>query len=348
LVHALRVCSLSFYSKDLRATHRVNASDKRLDLPSSKRSDLKVFNEMGTTIPAVATGRLLPQRRKMLQQNRSVWFITGCSTGLGREMAKLVLNRDYRAVVTARDPQKIHHVIAGRAGQALALKLDVTDAGQIADVVQKVEEKFGSIDVLVNNLGYDYMAAIEESEDAEIRAMFEVNFFGVARLIHAVLPGMRQRRRGHIINVSSIAGFVGFASAGYYTATKFAVEGLSEVLAKEVAPFGVKVLIVESRRSEFAGYSLKRSRRRIDDYAETIHAYQRYSISQVRADPVRAVEAVIKVIECPTSPLRLVLGKAALETARAKLALLRGDFDASEVTSVGAEFQEPIPGTLHR
>ena len=149
------------------------------------------------------------------QQDSPVWFITGCSTGFGRELAKLVLTRGFRAVVTARDVNKIQDIIAGRKDRAIGLGLDVTEPSQVVLSVKKAEETFGSIDVLVNNAGYGYLGAIEESEENEARAMFEVNFWGLAKMINAVLPGMRKRKQGCIVNFSSIGGLVGFPGVGY-------------------------------------------------------------------------------------------------------------------------------------
>jgi NAD(P)-dependent dehydrogenase (short-subunit alcohol dehydrogenase family) len=281
----------------------------------------------------------------MPQQNSDVWFITGCSTGFGRELAKLVLDRGYRAIITARDPQKIQDLTAGHEGRALALKLDVTSAVEAADAVKNAETSFGSIDVLVNNAGYGYVGAVEESEDDEVRAMFETNFFGLARMIRTVLPGMRQRRRGSIVNISSIGGLVGFSGVSYYNATKFAVEGLSEALAKEVAPLGIKVLVVEPGpfRTDWAGRSLKRSNRQIQDYAATAGAFRERikggSGKQV-GDPVRAGKAIIKAIESEKTPLHLALGRIALDTARTKAELLLGDLDAWQETSLSADYPD--------
>jgi NAD(P)-dependent dehydrogenase (short-subunit alcohol dehydrogenase family) len=281
----------------------------------------------------------------MPRQNSDVWFITGCSTGFGRELAKLVLDRGYRAVVTARDPHKIQDLIAGHEGRALALKLDVTNAGEVAEAAKKAETTFGSIDVLVNNAGFGYVGAVEESEEDEVRAMVETNFFGLTRMIHVVLPGMRRRRRGSIVNISSIGGLVGFPGVGYYNATKFAVEGLSEALAKEVAPLGIKVLVVEPGpfRTDWAGRSLKRSPQQIQEYAETAGAFRERitggSGKQV-GDPVRASEAILKAVESDDAPLHLVLGRIALDTARSKIELLRRELDAWEETSLGADYPE--------
>jgi NAD(P)-dependent dehydrogenase (short-subunit alcohol dehydrogenase family) len=278
-------------------------------------------------------------------RNSDVWFITGCSTGFGRELAKLVLERGYRAVITARDPAKIRDLTAGHEGRALALKLDVTDKAEVAEAVKQAEAKFGSIDVLVNNAGYGYIGALEESEEAEVRALMETNFFGLARMIHAALPGMRRRRRGSIVNISSIGGLVGFPGVGYYNASKFAVEGLSEALSKEVAPLGIKVLVVEPGpfRTDWAGRSLKKSSQHIPEYAESAGAFRERieggSGKQV-GDPVRAGEAIIKALESDNMPLRLVLGAIALERARIKIGELRGELDAWEETSLSADYPE--------
>ena len=278
-------------------------------------------------------------------QNSDVWFITGCSTGFGRELAKLVLDRGFRAVVTARDPEKIQDLTAGRQDRALALKLDVTNAAEAAAAVKKAETTFGSVDVLVNNAGFGYVGAIEESEEDEVRAMVETNFFGLARMLHVVLPGMRQRRRGSIVNISSIGGLVGFPGVGYYNATKFAVVGLSEALAKEVAPLGINVLVVEPGpfRTDWAGRSLKKSSQKIQEYAETAGAFRERITGRngkQTGDPVRAGEAIIKALESDNVPLHLVLGRIALDTARSKIELLRRDLDAWEETSLSADYPE--------
>ena len=150
----------------------------------------------------------------MSQKNALTWFITGCSTGFGRELARVVVARGYRAAVTARDPKQVADLVAGHEDRTLALRLDVTDPAQVAESVRRAEERFGGIDVLVNNAGIGYFAAVEESDEAEVRRMFEINFFGLARMTRAVLPGMRKRRSGHIINVASICGGTGRCRLG--------------------------------------------------------------------------------------------------------------------------------------
>jgi NAD(P)-dependent dehydrogenase (short-subunit alcohol dehydrogenase family) len=209
----------------------------------------------------------------MMNRDNPVWLITGCSTGFGRELAKLVLERGWRAVVTARDPSTLAELAEGHGDRALVLQLDVTDRKQIADVVAKSQEHFGRIDALVNNAGYGYLAAIEEGEDDAVRALFETNVFGLVDMTKAVLPVMRAQKSGLIVNISSIGGITSFAATGYYHGTKYAVEGISESLAIEVKPLGIDVLVVEPGpfRTNWAGPSIKQSATRIDDYAATAH-----------------------------------------------------------------------------
>ena len=281
----------------------------------------------------------------MMNRDNPVWLITGCSTGFGRELAKLVLERGWRAVVTARDPSKLADLAEGHGDRALVLQLDVTERKQIADVVAKSQQHFGRIDALVNNAGYGYLAAIEEGEDDAVRAMFETNVFGLVDMTKAVLPIMRAQKSGLIVNISSIGGITSFAATGYYHGTKYAVEGISESLAIEVKPLGIDVLVVEPGpfRTNWAGPSIKQSATRIDDYEGT--AGERRKQTEARSgnqagDPVRAAQAIIDAALSDTPPLRLLLGKAALELARRKVASLTHDFDAWEKTTIGADFPE--------
>jgi NAD(P)-dependent dehydrogenase (short-subunit alcohol dehydrogenase family) len=276
---------------------------------------------------------------------KKVWFITGCSTGFGRELAKHLLENDYRVVVTARNADKVQDLVDINSENALAINLDVTDKAQVAHAVAKAEEHFGAIDVLVNNAGFGYFGAIEESDDAEVRAMFEANFWGLAEMTRAVLPKMRERRRGFIVNISSIGGFVGNPGVGYYNATKFAVVGFSDALAKEVAPLGIKVITVEPSgfRTDWAGRSANDAINKIEDYAETAGANQAairgYSGNQP-GDPVRAAKAIVEAVESENPPLNLLLGRAALKNARLKLESLKQDFDTWAEVSEGSDFPE--------
>jgi NAD(P)-dependent dehydrogenase (short-subunit alcohol dehydrogenase family) len=281
----------------------------------------------------------------MSENSKPVWFITGCSTGFGRELARTTLERGYRVVVTARKPQEIADLAKGHEANALVLALDVTKADQIAASVAAAEARFGRIDVLVNNAGVGYFAAIEESDDSEVRRMFEINFWGLANMTRAVLPGMRARRSGHIVNISSMGGVRGAPAVGYYNATKFGLEGLSEALAQETAPLGIKVLIVEPSgfRTDWAGRSANETLHPIADYDSTAGARQRmirgYSGKQP-GDPVRAAAAIIQAVEAPDAPLRLMLGKAALAAGRGKVEALAKDFEAWAAVTEGADFPE--------
>jgi len=274
-----------------------------------------------------------------------VWFITGCSTGLGRALAERVLKHGHRVVATARDPKQIQDIVSAFPNAAFGLPLDVTDAKQVADAVAQTERVFGRIDVLVNNAGYGYLAAVEEGEEAEIRAMFETNFFGLVALTKRVLPGMRARRKGHIINISSVGGLIGNPSAGYYNATKFAVEGLTEALAKEVEPLGIRVTAIEPGpfRTDWAGRSLKQPRTPIEAYSNTAGA-RRAEITgrsgKQPGDPVRAADAIIKVVESTSPPVNLILGRNGLERVRAKLADMISSIDQWEAVTLSADFRE--------
>jgi NAD(P)-dependent dehydrogenase (short-subunit alcohol dehydrogenase family) len=276
-----------------------------------------------------------------------VWFITGCSTGFGRELATQALERGYRVVVTARKPDEVEALAA--KGEALVLKLDVTDQSQIDAAIKAAEKQFGGIDVLVNNAGIGYFAAVEESEEKEVRRMFEINVFGMGRMIQAALPGMRQRRKGLIVNISSVAGLRSFPSLGFYNATKFAVEGLSEALWEEVELLGIKVMLVEPSgfRTDWAGRSANESKKQIADYAATAGVWR----SEMRADsgkqpgdPVRAAKAIVEAVASLNPPHHLLLGNDAFEGATAKLEALGKEFKAWESVSRGADFPKVKSG----
>jgi NAD(P)-dependent dehydrogenase (short-subunit alcohol dehydrogenase family) len=277
----------------------------------------------------------------LITTEKPVWFITGCSTGFGRELAKHVLKLGYHTVVTARVPAAIEDFSVH--DNALILKLDVTDRSQVEAAIKAAEDKFGHIDVLVNNAGIGYFAAVEESEEDQVRKMFEINVFGLSRMIHVALPAMRKRRQGVIVNVSSIGGLRSFPALGYYNATKFAVEGLSEALWQEVEPLGIKVMLVEPSgfRTEWAGRSANESQHQIDDYKATAGKW----LSQIRdvsgkqpGDPVRAAQAIVEAVESDQPPHRLLLGNDAFEGAMAKLADLQKEFLAWESVSRAADF----------
>lgn len=271
-----------------------------------------------------------------------VWFITGCSTGFGRNLAMEALQQGNQVAVTSRNTDDVKDIVAQFPDRAVAIKLDVTNATEVAAAVKQAQEKFGHIDVLVNNAGIGYFGAIEESEEAEYRRMFEINFFGLAAVTNAVLPIMRAQRGGHIVNISSIGGMVAFPGVGFYNATKFAVTGYSEALAKETAPLGIKVTVVAPSgfRTDWAGRSANNTKIVIDDYAATAHTNQNtirgYSGNQP-GDPVRAAKAIIKAVESDTPPIRLLLGVGALKGARNKIAEMQQDIDTWEETTVWAD-----------
>lgn len=272
-----------------------------------------------------------------------VWLITGCSTGFGRELATHVLQLGHQAGVASRNTDDVADIVAAHPDTAIALKLDVTKPDEIEGAVQQTLARFGRIDVLVNNAGIGYFGAIEESEEAEVRRMFDINFFGLANMTKAVLPVMRGQRSGHIVNIASIGGLVGFPGVGFYNATKFAVDGLSESLYKETAPLGIKVTIVAPSgfRTDWAGRSANNSPIVIEDYASTAGANKAtirgYSGNQP-GDPARAAKAIVKAVESANPPLRLLLGVGALKGARNKLKELQRDFDSWEETTVSADF----------
>lgn len=274
-----------------------------------------------------------------------VWFITGCSTGFGRELAKEALQAGNKVVVTARKPDDVKDLVEGFSETAIALKLDVTKAEDIKSSVQQAMDKFGRIDVLVNNAGIGYFGAIEESEEEEVRRMFEINVFGLANMTKEVLPIMRKQRSGHIVNVASIGGLVAFPAVGFYNATKFAVDGFSESLYKEVSPLGIRVTVIAPSgfRTDWAGRSANEAKTVIEDYATTAgqnrNNIRGYSGKQP-GDPVRAAKAIIKAVESENPPLRLLLGAAALRGARNKIKELQKDIDAWEETTVGADFPQ--------
>jgi NAD(P)-dependent dehydrogenase (short-subunit alcohol dehydrogenase family) len=274
-----------------------------------------------------------------------VWFITGCSTGLGRALAQRVLEHGHRAVVTARNTSQVGDIVKEYPDTALGLALDVNNASQVDAALAQTKQRFGNIDVLVNNAGYGYLAAVEEGEDKDIRDMFETNFFSVVALIRKVLPSMRERKSGHIVNISSVGGLLGAASSGYYNATKFALEGLTEALAQEVEPLGIRVTAIEPGpfRTDWAGRSLKQAANPIAAYADTAGARR----SQITArsgkqagDPVRAADAIIKVVESDNPPHNLVLGKNGLDRVRAKLAALMQSIDDWEDLTLSADYPD--------
>jgi NAD(P)-dependent dehydrogenase (short-subunit alcohol dehydrogenase family) len=274
-----------------------------------------------------------------------VWFITGCSTGFGRELARHTLELGYPTVVTARNPDQVRDLVEGHDDTALVLKLDVTKPEEVEAATAAALERFGRIDVLVNNAGIGYFGSFEESELDKVHRMFDINVWGLVEMTRAVLPHMRKQRSGTVVNVSSVGGIRSFPTFSFYHGSKFAVEGISESLAQEVAPLGIKVLLVEPGpfRTDWAGRSADEAPQTIEDYRETAGArtatVRGYSGKQP-GDPVRAAKAIVKAVEAQEPPLRLLLGKAALAGARGKVEMLRKDFEGWAEVTEGADFPE--------
>ena len=252
------------------------------------------------------------------------WLITGCSTGFGREIARAALEAGHSVVVTARQADAVQDFVDEFGDRAVAVALDVTDVGQVAAAVATAEDAFGGIDVLVNNAGHGYLSAVEEGEDAEVRKLFDVNYFGAVDMIKAVLPAMRARGSGHIVNMSSMTGLVANPPNAYYSSTKFALEAVTEALATEVRPLGIKVTAIEpgAFRTDWATRSMKESATPITDYAEV--AARKDLIKQfadhLPGDPRKVAEAVLMVTELDDPPLRLLLGRDVLKAMRDKIA----------------------------
>jgi NAD(P)-dependent dehydrogenase (short-subunit alcohol dehydrogenase family) len=274
-----------------------------------------------------------------------VWLITGCSTGMGRDIALEALERGYRVVLTARNPESVADLVARFPQRSTSVALDVTDRAQIDAALAHARAAFGAIDVLVNNAGYGYIAAIEEGDLAEVRAMFETNFWGLLAVTRAVLPEMRARRSGQIINNSSQAGLMSYPGTAYYSTSKFAVEALSEGLSRELAPFGIRVTAVEAGpvRTDWAGRSMKRGPTRIPDYAEVVGARAQLIVDmdgKQPGDPRRAAQAIVALAECENPPRQLLLGRGVLATYRQKLAEIGAMLDAWEEVTLSTDYPE--------
>lgn len=269
------------------------------------------------------------------------WLITGCSTGLGRALAQLLIANGEQVYATARNLQDLSDLVDGH-DNAHALQLDVTNAADIAEVANELKNH-GGVDVLVNNAGYGYIAAIEEADEAAYRDLFETNVFGLIAMTRAVLPGMREKRSGHVVNISSVGGMVGNPGSGYYAATKFAVVGFSEALAKEVKDLGLKVTVVAPGpfRTDWAGRSLKSATHRIPTYGNSVHQ-RLVSLNEMSGkqpgDPVRAAHAILAAVDSKNPPLRLVLGAPGLAMVRQQLATIGEELNTWEGVTVSADY----------
>jgi NAD(P)-dependent dehydrogenase (short-subunit alcohol dehydrogenase family) len=255
-----------------------------------------------------------------MPNSQKTWFITGASSGFGRAFAAYALSKGHNVVATARGIAKLADLAAQAPERVLIAALDVTRPEDTPAAVQSAVERFGRIDVVINNAGYGIVGAVEETPDAELRALMETNFFGMAAVTQAVLPILRAQRSGAIVNISSMGGQMSFAGFGAYSASKFAMEGLSEALALELAPFGVKVLIVEpgAFRTDLMGAAL-RHMPALEAYRDTVGSTRDFARGAHRTqfgDPLKAAAAIEKAIDAEATPLRLQLGQDAVDAIR--------------------------------
>jgi NAD(P)-dependent dehydrogenase (short-subunit alcohol dehydrogenase family) len=262
------------------------------------------------------------------------WFITGASSGFGMAFARYALSRGYNVVATARTPAKLEQIRQIAPDRVLIEKLDVTVPGDAEKAVAAAISRFGAIDVLLNNAGYGIVGALEETSDSEFRAQMETNFFGAVSVTKAALPAMRKQRSGAIVNISSLGGQLSFGGFSAYSASKFALEGMSEALAQEVAPFGVKVLIVEpgAFRTGFAADALKHMPV-MDAYRDIVggtRAFAQGMHGTQEGDPAKAAEAIETALNAEATPLRLQLGADSVEAVRAHAERLLNDLKTWE------------------
>lgn len=272
-----------------------------------------------------------------------VWFITGCSRGLGRALALAALERGERVVGTAREASSLAALVGRFPDYCRALALDVTDATRVAAVVAEAAASFGRLDVVVNNAGYGLIGALEELGEAQIRENFETNFFGAVRVMQAALPILRAQRQGHFVNISAAAAIGNYPGFSIYGASKWALEGVSESLAAEVRPFGLKVTLVQPGpfRTEFITRSLERAETSLADYAGTSGKFQRFLETmdgQQPGDPAKAAAAILAAVDAERPPLRLVLGKYAVDKARRSRVAAGRELETWAELGNGADF----------
>lgn len=279
----------------------------------------------------------------MLISNPRTWFITGVSSGLGRALAEAVLAHGDCVIGTFREAGQAEEFTRRYQPQGQAVVLDVTDAAAAEQVFSELAQRTSTLDVLVNNAGYGLAGAVEETSEAEARALFEANVFGPLRLTRLALPLLRAGGRGHVVQISSHGGFKGFAGFGLYNASKFALEGFSEALAQEVAPLGVRVSIVQPGpfRTGFAGRGFRTAAIRLAQYDDTAGAFRQRMAAghgQQEGDPAKAAQAILALVQLENPPLRLPLGKVALNTIQAKLDAVQQDLDAGRAVAAGAVY----------
>jgi NAD(P)-dependent dehydrogenase (short-subunit alcohol dehydrogenase family) len=272
----------------------------------------------------------------------TTWFVTGASSGFGYAFAEHALAQEHNVVAAARDISRLEALVARAPDRVLAVTLDVDRAGDAERAVEAALARFGRIDVLINNAGYGIVGALEETPEHELRALMETNFFGAMRMIQAALPALRRQRSGAIVNMSSLGGQLSFSGFSAYSASKFALEGASEALAQEVAPFGVKVLIVEPGqfRTNLAGASM-RHMPIIEAYRDAVggtREFARQMHGTQQGDPRKAAQAIDSALAAATTPLRLQLGADAIDAVRAHAQTILADMHAWESISRGTAF----------
>lgn len=274
------------------------------------------------------------------------WFITGASSGFGKELVQAVLHKGDNVAATFRKPEQASAFSQQHSDRSLGIVMDVTREEQIKSGIQQALDKFQQIDVVVNNAGYGTIGAIEEFSLEEIRAQMETNFFGAVAVTKEFLPILRQQGSGHIVQISSQSGFRAAAGFGVYNSSKFALEGFSEALAQEVAPFGIRVTIVEPGpfRTEFLAGSMKMAQQQIDAYKTTpvagMYKYVESQNGNQEGDPVKAAQAIVDYVYSDHKALRLPLGKAPLQAIRMKLAQVEADLKANEAIAAGTVYND--------
>jgi NAD(P)-dependent dehydrogenase (short-subunit alcohol dehydrogenase family) len=279
----------------------------------------------------------------MPSPHAKIWLITGVSSGLGQALAEAVIMQGDFVVGTFRDAVAADRFTSHHAPNALGVVLDLTDATATEQVIAHLEQQLGRLDVLVNNAGYGLAGAVEETSESEARAAFEINFFGPLRLVRRALPLLRAQGHGRIVQISSHAGFKGFAGFGLYSAAKFALEGVSEALAQEIAPLGLRLTIVQPGpfRTDFAGRNFHFAAAQLPVYDATAGAFRQRMAAvngQQEGDPAKAAQAILAVVDSPNPPLRLPLGKIALNTIQTKLNSVQQELDASRAVAAAAVF----------
>jgi NAD(P)-dependent dehydrogenase (short-subunit alcohol dehydrogenase family) len=276
----------------------------------------------------------------------AVWFVTGASRGFGREIVTVALERGYRVAGGVRNAVSVEDIRTAHPDNFLALEFDVTDRPGVERAVSRAAERFGRLDVLVNNAGRGYLAAIEEGEPDEIRSLFEVNVFSYIWLTQAVLPIMRRQGSGCIVNMSSVGGLNANPGHGYYAATKFAIEGISDALAGELEPLGIRVIVVEPgafRTEFFERDRIDKAKATISDYAATAEVRKEAMIGmsgKQPGDPRRGAELIVKAVEADKAPLRLPLGAAGIARIRWKLGKIAADIDHWEAEASDTDYPE--------